>query len=193
MKKLLILFLSVILLTACTGEKDGDERGQKETNTEQSDSGEDVVVDDKDAEDAENNETKDQQLTEEEAKEVAKNYETTLVEIYNSSVDNFRIPGFQSIEDLVTHLNRVMHKEEANEVIDLRFKEENGDVYFLPMDAPQYFDDQLPYEFREKSKSEYELIQEQNSDFHGHNRITYTLFNEEGTWKVKDIVSEEVK
>ncbi|KGX84861.1 PepSY domain-containing protein [Pontibacillus marinus] len=161
-----------------TEEKNQDEEGQTEEGK------------DKETSD-ENNKLS---LTNEQAKEVAVQAETSFKEIVNSTEgDSFKVKGYETKEDIVNDLTQVMSQNLAQSLTDAFFVMREGTLYLEPKGGPLWFEKDMDFKLKHPGEKEYVIIQEQNNEMSGNVVMHYTLTHNGDNWVLDQMKSQRKK
>lgn len=94
--------------------------------------------------------------------------------------------GLKTKEDFYSYFYYLADKELVEKTFSYKLDEREDGLYVIPMGGDPFstFLDTDPYEFKKINNNEYHLIQEHNSDYHGHITNTYIFTKQDGQWKL---------
>ncbi len=174
-------------------EPNENEQEDNQNSEENKQDEEDRSDEGKDKETSEEDENKSS-LTNEEAKEVAVQAETSFQEIVNSTEgDSFKIQGYETKEDIVKELTKVMSQNLAQSLTDAYFVMRDETLYLEPKGGPLWFEKDVDFELKHPAEKEYVIIQEQNSDMSGNVVMHYTLTYNGDNWVLDQMKSQRKK
>ncbi|QVY60843.1 hypothetical protein [Cytobacillus gottheilii] len=110
--------------------------------------------------------------------------------LFNTVSTNIKFAelGLKTKEDFYSYFYHLADKAVVEAIFSVNLDEREDGLYVIPMGGDRFstFLDSEPYDFQRISDTEYHIIQELSSDFHGHYTITYIFTKQNGQWKLFD-------
>ncbi len=131
-------------------------------------------------------------ISEPDAEKVLAAYRSVFEELVEQTGDQGHLAMYNSSEEVEAHFQQAMSPQLAEWFVETYIMETEEGVFLLPMDGPIWLDKERPYEVLKITDTEYQVVQEWDTDYLGHVNIIFVLIHDDEKWVVHDLLHEDL-
>jgi hypothetical protein len=108
-------------------------------------------------------------------------------ELIQPTDDHYRVLDFNNKYVLQEHLMELASLHVVSYYINGLYEEQEGELYIIPMDSPPWIEESNPADLTKVNADEYILTQTNESDLHGHYKITISFKYIKNNWIITNV------